>query len=375
MLSSEHRLNYPQRGIASLTSLADTLRISESLLLELVNNSNKYYRLARRIVKEDLSERLTYDALPPLKATLTKLRTRVLDKVILPTYVTAGIRGKSYVDNAKLHAGSKAILSEDIKNFFPQVPIEHVKDAFKYVYKMPDDVALVAAKLCTMDGFLVQGSPVSGSIANVIFFSKEPQLAQQLENKGLRYSRYYDDVNISSKDNDFAQDVGAIRSLVYGMFKSIGLEPHQSPKKSKYAKAGDRMSIHGITVNNQDISPSKKRVSETRAMLFRMEKILAGSYSVDDVIQLYRSIRGKIQTLKIQGYKKAAELESRLASLVKLIDESLAKRFARGMRKVKNKKEFNNLASKLAVLKKISPRVNLVVKIESEQAKLRVTPQ
>lgn len=61
--------------------------------------------------------------------------------------------------------------------------------------------------------------------------------------------------------------------------------------------------------------------------------------------------------------------------MVKLIDESLAKRFARGMRKVKTKKEFNSLASKLAVLKKISPRVNLVVKIESEQAKLRVTPQ
>ena len=132
------------------------------------------------------------------------------------------------------------------------------------------------------------------------------------------------------------------------------------------------MSIHGITVNNQEISPSKKRVSETRAMLFKLEKLLADSYTIDDVIQLYRSIRGKIQTLKIQGHKKTTDLESRLMSLVKLIDEPLAKRFARGMRKVKTRKEFNQFASKLAVLKKIHPRVLIVIKAESEQAMIRI---
>lgn len=375
MLSNEHLFNYPQEGIASLTSLANTLRISESLLMELANNANKYYRLARRIVKEDGTERLTYDALPPLKATLTRLRIRVLDKAILPTYVAAGICGQSYVDNAKLHAGSKAILSEDIKNFFPQIKMQHVKDVFKYLYKMPDDVALIAAKLCTRNDYLVQGSPISGSVANVIFFRKEPQLVQQLESRGLTYSRYYDDVNISTKDRNFSDDIGVIRSMVYGMFKSLDLEPHQSTKKSKFVKAGYRMSIHGITVNNQEISPSKKRVSETRAMLFKMEKLLANSYTVDDVITLYRSIRGKIQTLKIQGHKKTADLESRLMSLVKLINEPLAKRFARGMRKVKTRKEFNQFASKLAVLKKIHPRVSIVIKAESEQAKIRITHQ
>lgn len=375
MLPKEHLLNYPQAGIASLVSLAETLRISESLLLELANNSSKYYRLARRIAKDDGTERLTYDALPPLKAILTRFRTRVLDKAILPSYVAAGIRGKSYVDNAKLHAGSKGLLSEDIQNFFPHVKVDYVKNVLKYLYKMSDEVASIAAKLCTKDGYLVQGSPVSGSVANVIFFSKEPQLVRNLEARGFNYSRYYDDVNISSKTTDFKNEVGVIRTSVYGMFRSLDLSHHSSIKKSKYVNGGERMAIHGITTNNQAISPSKIRISETRAMLFKMEGLLAGSYSIDEIVQLYRSIRGKIQTLAIQGYKRSSEMDRRLSSLTKQIDEALAKRFARGMRKVKTKKEFNRLASKLSILKKINPRVAMVIKAESAQAKLRVIVQ
>jgi phage tail tube protein FII len=229
--------------------------------------------------------------------------------------------------------------------------------------------AEIAALLCTKDGYLVQGSPVSGSLANVIFYAKEPSLVDSLKLLGFRYTRYYDDVHISHETDDFSRNIGELRTKVYGVFLSQGLQPHRTAKKSHYANGSRQMMVHGIITNNVKIKPNPKMVSDTRAMLFQMERLLETDYTIDSVVSLYRSIRGKIQTLKAQGSMKSDVQVNALNRLMKKVDEGKAKKFARKVRKIKTRKEYNKLSSKLSVLKKVNVKVMNVVKIECDLAK------
>jgi len=366
------QIEYPNAGIASLNSLAKVLKLKPQELLDLSEKSSNFYRIAKCIDKADGTQRVTYDALPPLKEVLSTLRKRVVDKAILPAHIAAGKKGTSYIDNAKVHAGCKGLLSEDIKNFFPSISYQAVCDAFKFLYKMPKEIAEIVSLLCTKDGYLVQGSPVSGALANIIFYDKEPSLVDNLKVMGFRYTRYYDDVHISHESLDFSDRIGELRSKIYGVFLSKGLHPHRSNQKSNYTNQSGRMSVHGIITNNSRIKPNPKKISETRAMLFQMERLLETDYSVESIISYFRSINGKIQTVKAQGSHKSKEYLRSLHLLMRKVDESKAKKYARKARKVKNQREYNQLSSKLSILKKINVRVMKVVKIESDFARHRL---
>jgi hypothetical protein len=366
------QIEYSQAGIASIDSLAKALGLTSIELVKLANQASNLYRISKQIEKVDGSKRVVYDALSPLKVVLSTFRKRIIDKAVLPEHISAGKKGKSYIDNAEVHAGSKGLLSEDIKNFFPQVSSKSVFEAFKYLYKMSPDVAEIAALMCTKDGYLVQGSPVSGSLANVIFFAKEPSLVDSLKLLGFRYTRYYDDVHISHETDDFSRNLGELRTKVYGVFLSQGLQPHRTANKSHYANGSRQMTVHGIITNNAKIKPNPKLVSDTRSMLFQMERLLEADYTIDSVVSLYRSIRGKIQTLKAQGSKKSDGQLRALNSLIQKVDEGKAKKFVRKVRKVKTRKEYNKLSSKLSVLKKINVKVMRVIKIECDLARKRI---
>ncbi|MEI8646972.1 hypothetical protein P4S73_02095 [Paraglaciecola sp. Hal342] len=150
------------------------------------------------------------------------------------------------------------------------------------------------------------------------------------------------------------------------------LQPHRTANKSHYANGSRQMTVHGIITNNAKIKPNPKLVSDTRSMLFQMERLLEADYTIDSVVSLYRSIRGKIQTLKAQGSKKSDGQLRALNSLIQKVDEGKAKKFVRKVRKVKTRKEYNKLSSKLSVLKKINVKVMRVIKIECDLARKRI---
>lgn len=358
---------FRNKGIKSTASLARQLSISELELNYLADNASSLYSIAKKITKSDGDIRITYNAKPRLKRVLKRLRVRVLEHVRLPSYVSAGRKGVSYIDNAKTHLNSHSLLSEDVQKFFPSVSIAQVKKVFQYLYMMSPEVAELLSKLTTKDGYLPQGSPVSGSIANVVFFDKEPSLVKSLNDKNLKYTRYYDDIHISSQSSDISRDVGRIRCTVYGMLKSVGVEPHKSSDKSNFAHVGQRMVVHGIIVNNEELSPNPKLVSDVRAILFQIRRELRGECSVDKIVSLVLSCRGKIQTLKSQGDKKTPRYSRLIMKFIGKIDERAAKKFVRGIRKVKSKAEFKRVQARIKVLKAVNPKVNAIILSECEK--------
>lgn len=375
--SNQNKFRFKNRGIHSVESLARQLGISLKELMYLSENASSLYRVASTKKKSNGEIRRTYDAKPRLKPVLTRLRLRVLEHLELPDYVTAGKRGSSYIDNAKTHLNSRSILSEDVQNFFPSISLQQVRKVFQYLYSMSLPVAELLSKLTTKDGFLPQGSPVSGLIANAVFFDKEPDLVESLHSQGLKYTRYYDDIHVSSQDSNFAPKVGPLRTDIYGMLKSVGLEPHSKPEKSNFIHVGKQMAVHGIIVNNEQISPNPKIVSSIRAMLHQLRLLLETNYKIDDVLSLALSCRGKIQTLKNQGDKKTEIYSRMLAKLIANIDEMEAKKYARRVRKVKDIKDYRRLQARLSVLKSVNPKVRAVIQAECEakRKKLKVRPR
>jgi hypothetical protein len=379
---------YPHKAISTLRNLSLAIGVDEPKLRNLIDTSDSHYKIATKQLKKDGSFRVTYNASPALKSILKNLRERVLSNVVVADYALAERKGVSYLDNARYHIGAKVLMSEDIKNFFPTVRIKHIDSIFKYLFKFPHEIAKDLANLCTYKGYLVQGSPVSGLLANLIFFDKEPALAAFLESSGCKYSRYCDDIYVSSKDDRVLSSAGIIRSKIYGMLRNKDLEPHLNPKnssadleksekelkkefdsrKSTIKSTSARQTVHGVTINSGRLTPSAKRVSALRLELYILKNGL-GKLSVEELISYYRSIYGKIQTLKVQGYLDSASFVAQLDQILTLYDKKLCKQYIRGFRKVKTKRKYIELASKSSVLKKVDKSIAGVVNAEKKAVK------
>ncbi len=361
-----------QSQVGSIRTLAKTLSLTEPELVRLAKHSDKYYNVSKEIPKSDGSVRLTYSVSYPLKKVLIRIRNRIISNVNYPDYILAGRQGKSYLDNAKKHKSSTMILSEDITRFFDSIKQEYVEQLFKYFFRFPPDVYQTLSQLCTLDGSLVQGSPISGDIANLIFHEKEPSVVRLAASLGLKYSRYYDDIYVSSATTNFDSHVGTMRTAIYGMFASVEVKPNKSPQKSRVMRSSKRMDVHDVTVNSHKLSPSKKRTSEVRLRIDRLRKMVADNAEMADILKFYRSTFGKLITLKSQGSPKYAKMRSELDGVMKSIEPAKARKFARKFRKIKNQSEFSSFAQRISILKRISPSVAGVINAESAIAKFKI---
>ena len=361
-----------QSQVGSIRTLAKTLSLTEPELVRLAKHSDKYYNVSKEIPKSDGSVRLTYSVSYPLKKVLIRIRNRIISNVNYPDYILAGRQGKSYLDNAKKHKSPTMILSEDITRFFDSIKQEYVEQLFKYFFRFPPDVSQTLSQLCTLDGSLVQGSPISGDIANLIFHEKEPSVVRLAASLGLKYSRYYDDIYVSSATTNFDSHVGTMRTAIYGMFASVEVKPNKSPQKSRVMRSSKRMDVHDVTVNSHKLSPSKKRTSEVRLRIDRLRKMVADNAEMADILKFYRSTFGKLITLKSQGSPKYAKMRSELDGVMKSIEPAKARKFARKFRKIKNQSEFSSFAQRISILKRISPSVAGVINAESAIAKFKI---
>ncbi len=359
--------SYQNRPIGSVTSLCRLLSLNPEKLLEIANCSDDYYVIARKIPKDDGTFRITYKARYPLRRILDRLNENIFNKVQMPNYILAGRKGQSYIDNALIHKSSKMILSEDIKKFFPSIHQKYITKIFQHLLCFPEEISLILSEICTHEGYLPEGSPVSGVLANLIFFDKEPCLVKYISSLGLTYSRYYDDIYISSKLTIFDEHIGKIRSQLYGMFKSITLSEHSSNNKRRIMVQSARMDIHGVTVNSHKLSPSKKRVSKVRAIFKRLKEQIDNNCEIEKVLLTCRSLQGHIQTLSCQGYERASADKQKLTKLISSINESSAKKYVRKIRQQRSIKSLTKFNRRISTLKKINPRVASVVKAEQKR--------
>jgi len=212
-------------------------------------NDSKYYRkkVEIKIKAGKPKERILYPSKGRLKLIQERIKSNILSKIVLPDFVQGGVKGRSNLTNALIHKGKRYKFTTDIRKFFPSVTSEMV---YKMLldYKFSPDVARTLTLLCTYKGMLPQGTPTSTHIANLVFLPLDWEIQKNFPLPNMFYSRFVDDVTISS-NNDF-------KAFVQSILKTITDSSFRiSHQKTHYNGISD---ITGIDVAYNGLRPNKK---------------------------------------------------------------------------------------------------------------------
>jgi len=164
----------------------------------------------------------------------------ILQQMEYDESVFSGVKGKSYIDNGRLHLGSEYIIALDISKFFPNIHREKVYKFFFCDLKMSQDTASILSDLCCINlkkiekdtnevldfikennikamNHVPTGSAVSCILSYLANYHMFNDIQKICEENNYKVSFYVDDIVISSA-NKF--DVKVINNIVKIIIKS-----------------------------------------------------------------------------------------------------------------------------------------------------------
>lgn len=315
MSGPQRKPRYPHQRIQSVASLSAALGVPVGELVSLAKIASSQYRTAKPITKPDGSIRRPFDALPFLKRVQRQIQIKLLRKVEYPPYLTGSLPGGSPRANAVLHTAPAIVISEDIAHFFPTTRSELVHRIWANFFGFSEEVADILTALTTRDGFLPEGARTSSYLANLVFWDCEPILVEQLAVLGATYSRYVDDVTLSSARPMTPAQIERCMSLVYGMFGSRGYKAKRS--KHEIVRANAPMRVTKLVVNKRPALPKRDRKA-VRTAVFKLEGMVNGGLPLPhDIQSQLNSASGRVSRLSQFHPTMGAQLRARVSKLRK----------------------------------------------------------
>ena len=110
------------------------------------------------------------------------------------------LRSRSIFTNASVHKNRRYVLNLDLKDFFPSLNFGRVRGFFikDRHFELNPSVATVVAQIACHKNELPQGSPCSPIISNLLGHLLDVRLVQFARKNKCVYSRYADDLTIST---------------------------------------------------------------------------------------------------------------------------------------------------------------------------------
>lgn len=328
MTSRTRPPKYPHQPIRSLRALAAALQTSLQDLQRVAQASDRLYRSVS-VPKTDGTKRDAFDAYPELKAIQKRIQRRLLVHVQYPDYLTGSLKGRDARRNATLHANAAIVACEDVQSFFPSVSSALVEEIWKRFFGFAPDVAALLTALTTRCGSLPQGAVTSSYLANLAFWSKEPELQRLLALRGITYSRYVDDITISSRQPLGNKELAWCISQIYGMLASCGMKPKR--RKHEVWRRHGRMFVTKLLVNARPALPDTERQA-IRAAVFQMERqVQSGVCSERAAFEMttrLARLTGRVSRLGQMHPTEAKKLKARIAVLRNIIKSRRCSRSA-----------------------------------------------
>lgn len=305
--------SYPFRPITTVAALSRALGFEESVLISAAEKADKSYR---SVPPKPGKTRLTFDALGLLKDIHRRIKVRFFEKVVFPDYLHGSLKGCDYVTNASLHTNKQILICEDVQSFFPSVKAARVEDVWCGFFGFAPEVARLLTKLTTKDGALPQGAIPSSYLANLVLWRDEPLLQARLAAQGITYSRYVDDMAMSSPQHLTKGVQTKVIALVYGMLRKNGLSAKR--KKHDVYSASKPMIATKLIVNRKPSLDQKKR-SQVRAQVRQLEVEHAAGGDVDAIRLLANKAAQRVGQMGRFHPKQAEQLKAR----IRFVRESL----------------------------------------------------
>lgn len=269
-------LGLPQ--FSDIYTLSICTGLSTKLIYNLSTNQVKYYR-EFTIPKKNGTHRTIYAPKYTMHMLQKWILRNILDKVVPSNRAMAFRRGKGfgYKANANYHIDTIYGLAMDLKDFFPSITANKV---YKIFYQLGYNkmAATLLTNICTIDKKLPTGGVCSPALSNLICNTLDHRLIGLCDKRGIRYSRYADDLYFSCDNKD---SLHKICNTVVKIISDEGFTVNE--KKTRYQSPKCRKEITGITISkvqNKDqneLKASKKKKRDIRSEVFHA--IMSGDYS------------------------------------------------------------------------------------------------
>jgi len=270
--------------ILTLGHLAQHVGIPTTLLYDVVKRYEHHYKVYFTR-KKNGSARMIHVPQPFLCSLQRWINAYILQKATMHPRSYAYKVDCDIVECAKQHCGAKTLIKMDIKDYFPSITEERVYSVYRE-FGYSRLVAFQLARLSTTTlsherhprpsllqkpsdklnkypfyknnwrGFLPQGSPTSPMFSNLVSRRMDAAIEALCQTNGHVYTRYADDVTISSASVLDRADILRVRNDVYHIMKSEQFLPNYA--KFKIIPSGARKIVLGLLVDGATPRLSKE---------------------------------------------------------------------------------------------------------------------
>ncbi|WP_246119028.1 reverse transcriptase family protein [Cupriavidus campinensis] len=168
----------------------------------------------------------------------------LLDRVVKPDFLHSATRKRSAITNAARHISKAPCVTTDMKSFYEVTTTQQVAAFFREDLHMAPDLALKLAQLCTVNGHLPTGSPLSPLLAYWAHRRTFGQLYEMSWSAGIVMTVYVDDLAFSGEHASLA-----FLHIVKQILRRRGLHTH----KDKSFGAGQFKHITGAAVSSKGL--------------------------------------------------------------------------------------------------------------------------
>lgn len=209
------------------------------------------------------------------KEDLQRLHKRIaalLLRIQTPGYLHSGLRGRSFVTNAKQHQNDMPAIKLDVVKFYPSTTWGHVYRFFHHALKCSPDVAGLIANLACYNNAGATHLPTGSSLSQILAFYAHKTMFdaiyEMVMTRGGVMTVYVDDIVISIPDASSA-DIPRVGRLI----EKQGLEWH----KTRFFPRGVPKRVTGTIVKSDRLEADKKQHFKYREALKALDDIPPGT--------------------------------------------------------------------------------------------------
>lgn len=205
---------------------------------------------------------------PSLK--LMAMQRAILKQILMPNFnplpcCVGYVKDKNILDNVIPHINNPYLLKTDLEDFFPSITKEKVIYLFIKL-GFSTRISMLLAALCCKKGALPQGAPTSPIISNMIMQSLDVAISEECARKNFAYTRYADDITISSKEIIDVNFFYRIQDII----KSSGMSLNEG--KTHFYGPGNKKIITGVSISSGKPKLPRKTKRKLRQEVNMIEK-------------------------------------------------------------------------------------------------------
>lgn len=258
--------------------IADELRLDTDYIHKVICAADSKYRVFQ-IEKRNGKKRTIYQAHAELQTLQYWVAKRLLSLLPVSDDAFAYLKGKSIKRNAEKHLESSHVLHTDISEFFPSITddklLKAITDNKEIIVKNGlwyGDILDVVSKICFRKGKLCIGTVSSPVISNIVMYDFDNDMKGYCDKNRLIYSRYADDIYISSCDLISCD----VKDFVVDLLNAYGYKMNSS--KTSFHSSKGNIRITGLNViDNKRLTIGTKTKEKVKSMIYKYIKYQEGN--------------------------------------------------------------------------------------------------